>query len=91
MLLPQPVEDPLRRVPLLGWAVLVFFQNGVDYAEPRPQLGPFDRLLPLVAWRHRIPQHLAYGLARDPKLLRYRTLTPALHQPPAEHVHISPR
>jgi hypothetical protein len=27
-------------VPLLGWFGLVFFQNGVDHAHPRPQLGP---------------------------------------------------
>ena len=44
----EPVEDQLRRVPLLGWPRLVFFQNGVDHAQPRPQLGPLHRLLPLV-------------------------------------------
>jgi hypothetical protein len=27
---PQPLEDPLRRVPLPGWPPLVFFQNRVD-------------------------------------------------------------
>jgi hypothetical protein len=38
-----------------------------------------DRLLPLVAWRHRILQHLPYRLPRQPKIPGYRSLTPALN------------
>ena len=33
---PQAIEDPLSCVPLFGWLLLVFFQNGVDDAHPRP-------------------------------------------------------
>ena len=55
-------------------------QNGVDHADPRPQLGPLYQPLPPVARRHGIPQHLAHGLACDPKLLRHRTLALTFHQ-----------
>jgi hypothetical protein len=56
----EPVEDPLRRMPLLGWPRLVFFQNGVDHAHPRTQLGTLHRLLPLVTRRYRVAQHLPH-------------------------------
>ncbi len=79
VLILQPIEDPLRRVPLPGWPLLVVVQNRVDHAQPRPQLGPPDRLLPLVAWWHRILQHLPDRLSRQPKLPGYRSLTPALN------------
>jgi hypothetical protein len=75
----KPLEDPLRCVSLLGRSLLVIFQNGVDYPEPRAKLGPLDRLLPLVAWRHRVLQHLPYRLPRQSKLPGYRSLTPALN------------
>jgi hypothetical protein len=51
----------------------------IDYAQPRPKLGPLDRLLSLVAWRHSELKHLPYRLSRKPKLLGYRSLTPALN------------
>ena len=79
MLFLQPVEDPPGRVPLLGWPLLVVVQNRVDHAQPRPQLGPLDRLLPLVAGRHRVLQHLPHRLSRKPELPGYRSLTPALN------------
>ncbi len=79
MLFLKPIEDPLGRVPLLRRSLLVIFQNGVDHAQPRPQLGPLDRLLPLVARRHRVLQHLPYCLPRQPKIPGYRSLTPALN------------
>jgi hypothetical protein len=41
-------------------------QNGVVNALPRPRLRPLDRLLALVAGRHRVPQHLPYRLSRQP-------------------------
>src|ERR1019366_3588617 len=46
--------------------------------QPRPQLGPLDRLLTLVAWRHSVLQALPYRLSRKTKLPGYRSLTPAL-------------
>ena len=60
---------------LLDWPLLVVAQNGVDDAQPRPQLGPLDRLLTLVAGRHRVLQHLPYRISRKPKLPGYRPLT----------------
>jgi len=86
----QPLEDPLGCVPLLHWSLLVIFQNGVDHSQPRTQLGPIDRLLPLVAWRHRILQHLPYRLSRKPKLLGYRSLTLALNtnRPPYTSINL---
>jgi hypothetical protein len=59
----EPIEDPLGRVPLLGRPLLVVAKYGVDHAQPRPQLGPFDRLLPLVAGRHRVREHLPNRLS----------------------------
>jgi hypothetical protein len=44
----KPLEDPLRRMPLLGWSLLVVVQNGVNDAQPWPQLRTLDRLLALV-------------------------------------------
>jgi hypothetical protein len=76
----QPMEDPLGGVPLFGWFALVFFQNGVDHAYPRPQLGPLRGLFPPVARRNRIAHHLPHGYARQSELPRYRPLTSALHQ-----------
>ena len=46
----QPLEDPLRAVPLLRRSLLVIFQNGIDHAQPRPQLGPLDRLIGCCRW-----------------------------------------
>src|ERR1035441_9303741 len=61
---------------------------GVDYAQPRPQLGPLDRLPPLVAWRHRELQHLPYRLPRKPELPGYRSLTPALNTNRTTHTSV---
>ncbi len=79
MLVLEPIEDPLGRVPLLHRPLLVVCKNGVDHAQPRPQLGPLDRLLPLVAGRHCVLEHLPHRLSRQPKLPGHRTLTPTLN------------
>ena len=86
----QTLGDPLGCVPLVRWSPVVIFQNGVDRAQPRPKLGPLDRLLSLVARRHRALQHLPYRLSRKPELLRYCSLTPALHtnHPPHTPVYL---
>ena len=75
----EPVEDPLRRMPLLDWSLLVVTQNGINDAQPWPQLGTLDRPLALVAGRNRVLQHLPYCLSRKPKLPGYRPLTLALN------------
>jgi len=71
----EPIEDPLRRMPLLAGPMLVIFQNGVDHGLPRPQLGPLDRLLPLVTGWHSVPQFVPRRISRQPKLLGHRSLT----------------
>jgi len=68
VLVAQPFEDPLGRVPLLLPPRVVVFQNLVDGSDLGVQLGPARWLLPPVAGRDRIPQHLPYGLASEPEL-----------------------
>jgi hypothetical protein len=79
VLVPEPIEDPLGRMTLLRRPLLVVGKYGVDHAQPRPQLGPLDRLLALVAWRHRVREHLPNRLSRQPKLPGHRTLTPTFN------------
>jgi hypothetical protein len=43
----EPIEDPLGRVPLLQRPLLVVCNNGVDHAYPRPSLG---RLIGCWRW-----------------------------------------
>jgi hypothetical protein len=45
-------------------------------------------LLPLVARRRRIPQHLAHHVSRDPELPCYRPLTSPLNQYRTSHTSI---
>ncbi len=78
LLHPQAIKYPFGGMPLFGWSALVFFQNRVDHAYPRPQLWPLRWLFPPVARRNRITQHLAHGHAGQSKLSRYRPLTSAL-------------
>ena len=59
----QPVIDPFRRVPLLLRLGFIVFQDLVDHTQPRTQLRPRHRLLPLIPWRRRICQHLSNRLA----------------------------
>jgi len=84
----QPLEDPLGRVPLLLRPLLVLFQNGVDHALPRSQLGPPDRLLPPVTGRQGILQHLADRLPRQPKLPGHRSPALALDKNRPPHSRI---
>src|SRR6185312_9451938 len=85
VLLTQPVEDPLRRMPLLCRPPLILLQHGVDHARPLIQLRPPRRLFPPVARRHRIAQHLAHRLAGQPKLRRHTPLALAFHHHRSPH------
>ena len=67
VLVPQPLEDPMRRVALLARHVRirVRLQDRVDDAGEPVQLGPPDRLRPAVARRRRIAQHLLHRATVD--------------------------
>ena len=67
VLVPQPFEDPVRRVPLLARHVRirVRLQNRVDDAGEPIQLGPPDRLRPAVARRRRVAQYLLHRATVD--------------------------
>ena len=60
VLVPQPLKDALRRVPLLLGCPAVRLQYGVNYAGEGLQLRLVRRPLPRVALRRRIRQHLAH-------------------------------
>src|ERR1039458_3839706 len=75
-------------MPLLHRPLLVVVQNGVDYAQPWTKLGPLDRLLPLVPWRHRVLQHLPYRLSRKPQLLRSGSRSPPLNTTPPPYTPV---
>ena len=68
ILVPQPLEDPLRRVALLPGNAQVRLQDPVDDADEGLQLGPLGRYLPPVARRDRIGQHFAHGVPVHAKL-----------------------
>ena len=60
ILVPQPLEDPLRRVALLPGNAQVRLQDPVDDAGEGLQLGLPGWILPPVAWRDRVGGHLAH-------------------------------
>ena len=63
VLVPETVEDPLRRVPLLVVAGPIVFQNPIDDPRERTQLWPPRRRASAIPWRHRERQHLTDRLA----------------------------
>jgi hypothetical protein len=69
MLVPEPIEDPLGRVPLLGQPLLVVASMASITPTHRPHLGRLIGCWRLVAWRHRVCEHLPNRLSRQPKLL----------------------
>jgi hypothetical protein len=62
---PQPLVDPLGRVPLLGRRRAVLLQDPVDGRGERPEPPGYRRTPPPVARRHREGQHLAHRVAVD--------------------------
>jgi len=84
VLVPQPLEDPLRGVLLLGRTPLIFLQDPINDPEERIQLRPRRRPAPPVSRRHRERQHLRHRSRVDPK--------PPRRFPPAQplHIHRSP-
>jgi len=67
VLVPQPLEDPLRRVPLLLQLAFVVFQDLVDDRDEGVELRPDRRLRAPIPRRHRVLQDLRHRLAIDPE------------------------
>src|SRR6188472_4578795 len=53
VLVTQPLEDPLRRMPLLGRYRGIVVQNLIDDPGEPVELRPRRRSAPPIAWRHR--------------------------------------
>jgi len=70
----QPLEDPLRRVPLLPGQAFILFEDMIDDRYERIELGPDRRALPPVSRWNRMPQHLRDRLAVNPEVARRRAL-----------------
>src|ERR1019366_671247 len=84
VLVPQPLEDSLRGMLLLGWPPLIFLQDPVDDPYERIQLRPRRWPAPPGSRRHRERQHFRYRPRVDPE--------PTCRLPPAHppHIHRSP-
>lgn len=78
VLLPQPVENPLRGVALLSRAVQVLAQPSVDDLGEPVELRPLDRRRPAIAGRHGVHDHLVDAVARDAEVTRDGALAHAL-------------
>ena len=76
MLVAQPLEDPLRRVPLLHRPRPIGLHDRVDHRQQRLQLGLRHRHRPRIARRQREPAHLQIRLAAQPE--NPRRLTPVV-------------
>ena len=67
VLVPKPLEDPLRGVPLLRLTALILLQDLVDDPDERVQLRSRRRLAAPIPGRHRENHHLGYRPRVDPK------------------------
>ena len=96
MLAPQTLVEALGRVALLAGNLEIIFQNPVDDAGERLQLGAAGRVLPPVARRRGVGQHLAHRVpvqAEHPRRLpdthafdHHRPANPQIH---VHFVHLS--
>src|SRR4051794_14208318 len=76
----QPLEDPLRGVPLLRWTAPIILQDLIDDIDERVQLRPCRRAATPVSGRNREGQHLRYRPRIQPeptsRLATAQTLNP---------------
>jgi hypothetical protein len=79
VLVTQPIEDPLRRMPLLGRYRGIVVQKLIDDPGEPVELRPRRRSAPPIAWRHRKAHHLGHGAWVDPKISGRTTLAQPLH------------
>src|ERR1035441_7903927 len=68
VLLSQSLVDSLGSVALFPGPLAILLQDHINHSHPRIQLRSLRRLLPPIAWRDRILQHLSNGLTRQPIL-----------------------
>ena len=73
---PQPLENPLGRVPLLRRRAPVRRQDRVDHRHQRPQLRLLRWFAPLITRRNRKPAHLGDRVPAQPE--HPRRLPPAV-------------
>jgi len=66
----QPLEDPLRGVPLLRWTALIILQHLIDDPDERVQLRPCRWAATPVPGRNREGQHLGHRPRVDPEPTR---------------------
>ncbi|CUH39810.1 hypothetical protein JSE7799_02538 [Jannaschia seosinensis] len=78
MLIAEPFEQPLRRVPLLAMDLAIAIQPAVDDPGEPVQLRPLHGRRSPVSWRNRERQHLLNAVARNPEVMRRRPLAHAL-------------
>ena len=92
VLVTEALEDPPRRVALLGWGTLVGFEDLVDDGQEGPELGLGPGVGHLVAGGLGVRQDLVQGLVADPVVPEDRALGGTLHQDfPADlrpHLHV---
>ncbi len=92
VLVPEALEDPLRRVVLLGGRLPVGGQDLLDHRKVRAELGPGARSARPVARRLRVREDLLEGSPADAVLATGRTLRGALDEDPAPdlgpHLHV---
>ena len=79
MLSAQPLENPFRRVLLLGRLGLILLQDPVDDPDKRVQLRSLRRPAPSITRRHRERQHLRHRPWVDPKAPCCFPLTDSLY------------
>ncbi len=90
VLVAQPLENALGRVPLLPVDFDIAFQDRVDHAGEGLQLGPAGRTLAPVTGRHRVGQHLAHRVPMQAEHPGGFPNAHAFHQagPPHLNVHL---
>jgi hypothetical protein len=88
ILITQPLEDPLRGVPLLLRTLLILFQDAIDNTDEGIQLRTGRRTRPHVTWRHRIAQHLLDRAWIDPKAPRRLSLAQSIYHHRVAHPRV---
>src|SRR5271163_1105439 len=80
VLIPQPLEDPLRGVLRFRRPTLILLQDPINHPAEGIQLRPYRRPAPSITRWHRERQHLRHRPRVDPE--------PPRRLPPAQPLHI---